>query len=103
MKRLFSVLMVAAIATFTFAFTTPNVNDVTFSYIAAGEWEQSPASGCGGSDEFCAVSFSDEYEDYSDLVTDQVELETGNGAQQVTINIPGEGPTNVDVFIQRKP
>lgn len=55
MKRLFSVFMLAAIATLTFAFTTPK-SDAAFAttyYWDGNSWEVGEADSCPGSTQAC--------------------------------------------------
>ena len=54
MKRLFSVLMVAAIATFTFAFTTPKASAFDNPYkLVEGDWVEGTGAGCSGDETPC--------------------------------------------------
>lgn len=59
MKRLFSVLMVAAIATFTFAFTTPKSATFDSPYKLVGSvWQDGIGAGCSGNVTPCQFTSS---------------------------------------------
>jgi hypothetical protein len=59
MKRLFSVLMLAVVATLTFAFTTPSASKSSafaqaYHFDASlGTWEQGAGAGCGQAGTAC--------------------------------------------------
>lgn len=58
MKRLFSVLMVAAIATFTFAFTTPKAAFNDPFHLEGSTWFEGSGDGCSDDGAACEIETS---------------------------------------------
>lgn len=112
MKRLFSVFMLAVVATVAFAFTTPKEDSNAFATLyrfdkATSQWVSgsSPVD-CNGSAFYCEISFADQYAQYSSQILAQLGTSIPTGAPasiNVTVNLSGGGTASVPVSIDYQP
>lgn len=72
-KSLFSFLMVAMVATVTFAFS-PLV-DAIYNYTGSA-WEAGPGENCGGSAALCQISFDQTHVPYRAKIFSQISTQT---------------------------
>jgi len=103
MKRLFSVLMVAVVATVAFAFTTPKSSALdTYTYHLEGSSWEIGEGDCEGGDETCQFTFTYPNDNYLDDI--QAHLFTNpepDGPFQ--FQIPGSNPAQfIEVTVTNK-
>lgn len=105
MKKLFSVLMVAVVATLAFAFTTPKAFDDVTYHLEGGVWVENEGDGCASTGNPCDITFDIAYASFANQIGAQAPAAPST-VLSYTANIDTNGDsvpdTQVPVQLTRK-